>query len=314
MQRVLAAAVFLLGLICLAQAQMNTLGIGGAARGVAAPVLGCGGTGYQGPGDVVSGATSFYGLRAYNCVTAQNKVMVIRRISDGVFADVHTLQNGSLDTTSASTFCTGTTCTVPIIYDQTNNGHDVVQVTPAYQPRLSFSCLGAKPCLVFNGFYQFAVGNVLGAIPLPFSTVWVAERTAAFTSSQAVASISATFNDYTSGWASSANGGLLSCGGINLGPTQSDSTWHTRGDICNSTAVTAYVDGVSTAGGAGSGPGIRSDSVIALGVLNQGPQAYFSGNSSEFGFWTISFTGLQATHLCQNQQAFYGAGNFGAAC
>lgn len=63
---------------------------------------------YQGPGDVVSGATAWYGLRAYNAAyaTGTNKAINVRRASDNTTQDINILTTGALDIASANTFAT----------------------------------------------------------------------------------------------------------------------------------------------------------------------------------------------------------------
>lgn len=62
---------------------------------------------YVGPGDIVSGATYFWGLRGYNNAGAApgttNAVRVVR-LSDNAEQDVVILSSGALDMTSATTF------------------------------------------------------------------------------------------------------------------------------------------------------------------------------------------------------------------
>ena len=65
-----------------------------------------GGSTYTGPGDVVSGATAFYGLRAYNAAyaTGSNNALNVRRASDNSTSNIVILANGNLDIATANTF------------------------------------------------------------------------------------------------------------------------------------------------------------------------------------------------------------------
>ena len=75
---------------------------------------------YTGPGDVVSGATAWYGLRAYNAAyaTGSNNAVNIRRASDNTTSNIVILANGSLDTVTAASFAgTDATCTGTISFD-----------------------------------------------------------------------------------------------------------------------------------------------------------------------------------------------------
>ena len=89
---------------------------------------------YVGPGDIVSGATAWYGLRAYSAAiaaTGTQKAINIRRASDNTTKDILIRKSGNLDPTTAATFCASTTCYVTTWYDQTGNGNDVAQGTNA---------------------------------------------------------------------------------------------------------------------------------------------------------------------------------------
>lgn len=61
---------------------------------------------YQGPGDIVSGATAWYGLRAYNAAyaTGSNNAINVRRASDNSTSNIVILANGKLDIATANTF------------------------------------------------------------------------------------------------------------------------------------------------------------------------------------------------------------------
>lgn len=69
---------------------------------------------YQGPGDIVSGATAWFGLRAYNAAyaTGLNKAVNVRRASDNTTQDINVTATGALNIASANTFAgTDATCT-----------------------------------------------------------------------------------------------------------------------------------------------------------------------------------------------------------
>ena len=68
MKRLIAAAIFLAALCVSAPAQWN-----GCQPGLCAPATGAAPT-YVGPGDVVSSASAWYGLRAYNAADRGNKL------------------------------------------------------------------------------------------------------------------------------------------------------------------------------------------------------------------------------------------------
>lgn len=67
---------------------------------------------YTGPGNLVSGATAWYGLRAYNAAyaTGSNNAVDLRRSSDNATTTLVILSSGALDVASAATFA-GTNAT-----------------------------------------------------------------------------------------------------------------------------------------------------------------------------------------------------------
>ena len=71
-------------------------------------------SGYTGPGDIVSGATAWYGLRAYNAAyaTGSNNAVNYRRASDNATQNGVILASGAFDIATANTFAgTNATCT-----------------------------------------------------------------------------------------------------------------------------------------------------------------------------------------------------------
>ena len=182
---VLCAALLAIGPA--AEASITTTGAG---KPVAA---GGGGGGYTGPGDVVSGAAVFYGLRAYNATWADgaHKAVNIKRASDGQTCDVLLTTSGGLGNVTAcsgsgsgaaSAFCASDTCTVVTWYDQAGaTPHNATQATQANQPTLNFSCLngGTLPCLQFSGAQWLLNSAATNVQPVTASAV--AERTGTFT-------------------------------------------------------------------------------------------------------------------------------------
>lgn len=83
--------------------------VGGAGVFLRARALPSGGPAYAGPGDIVSGATAWYGLRAYSAAvaaTGTQKAVNVRRASDNATQDILILTGGALDIASANTFAT----------------------------------------------------------------------------------------------------------------------------------------------------------------------------------------------------------------
>jgi hypothetical protein len=72
----------------------------GVRGGTKAPVI------YTGPGDIVSGAKGWWGLRSYNgaYATGSNKSVNIRRASDNATQDINILSTGAFDLASYNSF------------------------------------------------------------------------------------------------------------------------------------------------------------------------------------------------------------------
>jgi hypothetical protein len=71
---------------------------------------------------------------AYN-----GKLFQVRRSSDSKTQDIGvTNAGGSVDSVTLNTFCSGATCTISLLYDQSGNANDLPQATPANQPTLEY--------------------------------------------------------------------------------------------------------------------------------------------------------------------------------
>jgi hypothetical protein len=79
----------------------------------------------------------------------------VRRASDNTEQDIGFTALGGLDTSSLTTFCSGTNGFVKTWYDQSGNGRNATQTTAANQPQIvssgSVLILGTKPCMRFDG-------------------------------------------------------------------------------------------------------------------------------------------------------------------
>jgi hypothetical protein len=392
----IAAWVLLLLSIVLTAAQTPVLP--GFAPGTfnnrAAEVVKSSGGGYSGPGDVVSGATAWYGLRAYNAAyaTGSNNAINVRRASDNSTQNIVILSTGNLDIATANTFagsdatatctiatttatCTGASSTphagstitgsgvtqpcyavsvgsfvggagtvtlgptgfglaspcgtissgvtltfqyglyVTKAYDQTGGNNcssaacDVAQSATGAQPQLFPSCINSLPCIYFyttnstvlTGASNFtpATGNV------SFGVVF--KQPSAVLAGALVAE-NGTNNRMVAG--SSSNTMRVGCGGVlNSISSVNNNVAHAANAFCNtSNAGIANVDGVETTGLIIGASGIVAG-LPSLGSTTNGSYVM------EGGFWdNVQFTSGNRTSQCQNQQAYYGAGNFGASC
>ena len=129
-----------------ATAQLLTTGAG------CQPAVCASGSTYQGPLDVVSGATAWYGLRGASAAysTGSNNAINIRRASDNSTSNIVILSNGNLDTATAATFagtdatatCSATASTSLICTGASSTPHsnDPISGTGVTQPAYITSC------------------------------------------------------------------------------------------------------------------------------------------------------------------------------
>ena len=81
-----------------------------------------------------SGAEAAYSVRQLK--RANTECMVIRRASDSTTTTIGFDGSGNISEADIISFCTGTSCTVETWKDQSGNGNDATQATPANQPTI----------------------------------------------------------------------------------------------------------------------------------------------------------------------------------
>ena len=253
------------------------------------------GAAYTGPGDVVSGAAFWGGLRAYSTATIGDNAIRIRRSSDNTEADVITLADGSLDVASVSTFIGGGNAFVHTIYDQSGNSRDSVAASNAAQPQLILSGLGSLPVMRFtyNAHSLQSAGSVTRAQPLTHSAV--AKRTSDTGSYHGILSN----GTHGTGFSNGANAFLMFAGSL---PTAvaADNTMHTFQAAFDGTSSVAYVDGGSTS----MSPGTTAlTGVYSVGAISG---SGFGGDMCEVGEWLSKFDATQAGNMDANQAAYWG--------
>ena len=129
-------------------------GTGGAAGHAgtsgAAGTAGSTGTGGTGgatatglPGDVTAAAgtplVAAHSLTRALFAAYTGNLFQVRRASDATTQNIGVASmGGQVDLTTLNTFCTGTTCSVSKLYDQSGNANDLSQATAANQPAVQF--------------------------------------------------------------------------------------------------------------------------------------------------------------------------------
>ncbi len=265
---------------------------------------------YTGPGDIVSGAWGWYGLRAYNAAyaTGSNKGVKLYRTSDTTQQDINILSTGAVDSSSASTFCNATTCYASVWYDQSGNGRDLSwDGNPADGDTIVFTgCTsGSLPCLVNGGAGRLgAVVNPNFAQPVSYQAVAIRTgntgtvQTIISTIDNATGCGVATFMGF-----STAN--LVRNGsGPNITAAATDSVWHILSGTINGASTSLTVDGSRTTGAGGSN-GAQIDLTVGYWACIGSP-LYMTGKFTEAGIWNASFTSQNETDLYNNAKTYWG--------
>jgi hypothetical protein len=260
---------------------------------------------YVGPGDIASGATAWYGLRAYNAAyaTGSNPAAIIRRASDNTTATINILSTGAFDTATAVTFCASTTCYLTTWYDQTGNGHTATQANNANQPQLVFSYLGSLPCARFNIAGPDAMSATITSIsqPTSYSFVWDAVTTSNGGGTQSLIST------FTSGLQQQVyyNGSTQVvgyAGGFLTDPnTYSVNHNYATSVVFNNTSSKIDTNGTITSGTASTG---GTSTTLELGA-RPGNVYQMDGYMCEAGVWASDASSSFAS-LTSNQRAYWG--------
>lgn len=267
---------------------------------------------YQGPGDIVSGATAWWGLRAYNAAyaTAGSNAIAVRNTATSETCNVPVTSSGGLGNVAGcsgsssgdtlAVFCAESsgTCAITEFFDQTGNGHNLTQSTTADQPTLNLSCLGSLPCAAGNGSSMYMTGTAPGGSPTAFAFSVVAEKTSSATEAGLV-NLGSNNPEF---YYCCADGSIRLLGASGFTASVSDNAWHALQGTINGASSFIYVDTTQTTGSIAS--------LATLGTLDvmaeSGGSHPLPGNITEVGIWSSAFTTTNATNLCHNQYSYWG--------
>ena len=269
------------------------------AMGLATTGGGGGGSNYTGPGDIVSGAIAWYGLRAYSAAvaaTGTQKAIKIRRASDNTTMDILILTSGALDTATASTFCASTTCRVTEAYDQTGNGNHVLQATKGQQPQLVFNCIGSLPCLQFTGSSSQTLSVSL-IVPQPLTLSGTAEYTGGASQGDLMASsdgFSPSFGFAGNTVSEADDSSFISAAYV-------PGTFSAMQGVFHGASSAIYVNGAQTSGSVGNQ---SLSSAVGWGSWTSG--GYLTGELTEVGIWALAFNTSQQSSMNANQRSYWG--------
>jgi hypothetical protein len=112
--------------------------------------------------DSYGGSAAAYSLRALSSAYVGPLVRV-RRASDNAEQDIYANYDGTLNTSSLESFCSGTNGFVTEWYDQSGSGNNATQGTALNQPQIvssgSVILENAKPALEFDGSNEYLILN-----------------------------------------------------------------------------------------------------------------------------------------------------------
>jgi len=258
---------------------------------------------YDGPGDIVPGAISWWGLRAYSFAKIGLPAIRLREDGGNTEQDFVTVPGvppdnlwGGLDQSAILAFAGGANLFVVTLYDQIGTKH-LTQATQANQPAFITGGIGSLPVIRLSiaSATGLATAASFPVINQPYSLSWVGKRTGSFTTVQ---SLYAT-TSIAAGWNSAADTAFIFAGSLPTA-TAIDNVWHAFANVYNSTNSIIGVDGVSTIVDALTN-GVNS----ALEVPDLGGNLA-DADFVELGFWsTTTYTADNIRHLSGNQQTYY---------
>lgn len=255
--------------------------------------------GYTGPGDVVGGASAWWGLRAYSSAKAGTNCCDIIRASDSATQTFTTLANGNLDTASITTFLTATTGKITKLYDQTGNGNDATQGTDASRPAITLAAIGSLAVLTFSGAQalQAATGNPGGS---GFTLTAVGKRVTGTGFQDLIGDQSGTNNSPQLGFKNAADTSMQFAGivGEILSTVATDNQYHAMVGQYGGASAVLYCDGSSSAGAQSA---VGGNTPLTIGNGNNA----LNGTWTEAGWWASSFNSTQATAMISNARTYW---------
>lgn len=216
-------------------------------------------TGFQGLGDAVSGAKTFWSCaRAYNAAYVAGgpaKACLLRDTATGTTTytmNILATGIGDFAGAAASAAC-ATSCVVQTMYDQIGNACagatncDITHATLSRNPVLNFSALGGRACPFFNNI-RFLQTSATLTVAQPLTVSAVAENiTATGTSRTLIADGGVAIGYSASG--SNPNTVFVFAGGSVPQATATDGAFHALQFNLSNVAATSsvYVDGSANA-------------------------------------------------------------------
>lgn len=298
-----------------ALAQVPTTGAGRGAPSSSGPP-----PSYTGPVDIVASPTAIYALRAASAAiaaagtqkivnvsasgtTPANVTCDILVASNGGLANTANCSTGSFNGTAAATFCAigSGSCIVETWYDQGGGGLN--QSINTGTVALTFSCIGALPCLTFNGagfLCNTSFPTVAQPITVAHAFSAIATNTAYPLWASNSSNIFTVFNDSsTSGYMA-----YRAPTDVFLGGGTIPSGLHTFQAVFNSSSSASDLDGTLITG---TNPGTDGMAGFMCIGVSSGVGNY-TGSISEIDVYPIAFTTgatSQMTSMNTNISAYW---------
>lgn len=309
MKRLIIAAILAL-IPALAGAQFN-----GCAMGFCSPAAGTPSSGYVGPGDVVTGALFWGGLRAYSgaIVDAGTQPIVnVIKTTTSETCDIIVSGTGGLGNTAscssgsngqaAATFC-GANCAVVTLYDQSGNGRNVTQATSGKRPDLTFSCIGSLPCMTFTSASVEVLTGTMVAQAQPYTMSSVAKWGGTCATCYVMAFGNTGFTPHIG--FGSGTGVVEGYSGSAIAIAASSSVAHAMAYIANGASSVIISDNVTSTGNGGTTALTGRGTPFGIGSngTNENPH---NGPIMESGVWPGAMNSTQYGGMCQNQDSYWG--------
>lgn len=254
---------------------------------------------YAGPGDIVSGAKCFWGLRAYTLALVGNTVIRLRRDSDNAEQDFATITGGGLDLSSITSFKGAAGLFVVTLYDQLLGSFtDLTNSTAATQLQFILNGLGSKPVIrSTTGLFVRSGSDI--TMTQPFALSIVGKRTGGFTSD---GKLLGSTDGTLVGWTTISNTMTVGAKGTNYNVSAADNTWHAAQFTANGASSDLNIDGTVNTGNVGSGNMGGGGDRVDFNL----PTRDFIGDFVEGGFWDNGFTSGQSSSMSANQHSYWG--------
>jgi alpha-L-arabinofuranosidase B-like protein len=256
---------------------------------------------HTGSGDIISGASAYYGVRAYNgaYAAANGPAFDLRRSSDNGTMTATVLGSGGLDIATISAWAGADTITISRAYDQSGNNRHVVQATAANQEQLLLTGgMGNRPYIVAAAApKQLATAATFTPATGVVSFSVVAMR-AGVVATQFLAqttgrnSIQGNDQGTANRWTLKAIAGTTT----RLSAVAADSVWHIGQGVMNGASSVLSIDGIDTAGTV-NGTTTAANTVLAFSAAGGVCEARYDDNVA----WSSGDRAL----LYANQSAYY---------